>query len=142
MATISADLSHGTAVRITSDTHTWVADEPVTVGGSDLGPTPYEMLLGALAACTCITIRMYCDRKGWRLDSVSARFTYDRIHADDCEGCDDADSGYLDRVQTEIFIEGDFDEEASERLREVAQRCPVHKTLERGVHFTEKVVVG
>lgn len=142
MATITADLTLGTAVRVSTDRHTWAADEPVQQGGADLGPNPYELLLGALGACTCITIRMYCDRKGWALESVSTRFTYDRIHAEDCQECEEDATGYLDHVTSEIFIEGDFDDEASERLRQVASRCPVHKTLARGVHFTEQVVVG
>lgn len=142
MSTITADLTGGTAVRITTDSHSWVADEPITVGGTDLGPNPYEMLLGALAACTCITISLYCQRKGWALDSVSTRFTYSRIHADDCEHCEESATGYLDHVEAEIFVEGDFDDDARRRLRQVAVRCPVHKTLENGIHFTEQVTVG
>lgn len=142
MPTITADLTEGTAVRISTDTHSWVGDEPVELGGSDLGPTPYELLLGALAACTCITVRLYCDRKGWSLDSVSARFTYDRVHAEDCGESEKEEGGCLDRVQSDVFIEGDFDDEAKERLRQVAARCPVHKTLERGVDIVDQIVVG
>lgn len=142
MATVTADLTHGMAVRISTEHHTWAADEPIQVGGTDLGPNPYELLLGALGACTAITIRIYCDRKGWPLESVSARFTHDKIHAEDCEHCEDEATGYLDHVSAEIFIDGEFDEDAKDRLRQVAVQCPVHKTLAKGIHFTDDVVVG
>lgn len=141
MTQIVADLTQGTAVRVTNGRDVWVADEPLDVGGTDLGPDPYELLLGALGACTSITIALYCRKKGLRLDSVSARYEFDRIHADDCEDCDDEATGYLQRVQSEIFVEGDFDDETKERLEQIAMRCPVHKTLEADLQFQETVTV-
>ena len=83
---------------------------------------------------------MYCRRKGWALDSVSARYEHDRVHARDCDDCESDASGYIDRVRSQIFIEGDFDDEQRSRLTETARRCPVHKTLERGVTFTSEAV--
>ncbi len=142
MATIEADLTTGAVVEITNGTHTWVADEPTDLGGTNTGPNPYEMLLGALGACTCITLSFFAQRKGWDLTSVSARFTYDKVHADDCADCDDDLTGWLEHVTTEIFIEGTFDEAARARLAEVATRCPVHRTIEKGIVFTENVTVG
>ncbi|HEX9682666.1 MAG TPA: OsmC family protein [Acidimicrobiales bacterium] len=142
MHTVTADLTHGTAVRISTGTHTWAADEPIDAGGTDLGPNPYELLLGSLAACTAITLGMYAERKGWGLDAVSARFTYTKIHADDCATCDDDATGWLDHVTTEIFLDGDLTDEARARLADIATRCPVHKTLEHGIHFEEQVVAG
>lgn len=142
MATITADLTEGFQVDITNGSHTWRADEPVDLGGTDTGPNPYELVLGALAACTCITLSMYAQRKGIGLTSVSAQFTYDKVHADDCGFCDDDDKGFIDTVSSEIFIEGDFDEEQRARLQEVAVRCPVHKTLERGIRFSEEIFAG
>ncbi len=142
MATIEADLKGGVRVDITNGRHTWSADEPVDLGGGDEGPNPYEMLLGALAACTCITIKFYADRKGIQLDSVSARFHYEKIHADDCAHCDEDAAGFLDSVRTEIFIEGDFTDEQRKRMEEIAKRCPVHRTLEKGIVFDEQVTVG
>lgn len=144
MKTISAELTTGFSVRISNGRHTWFADEPADVGGGDDGPNPYELLLGALAACTCITISMYCQRKGWALDAVSADYTHDRVHADDCDDCDEKPaSGYLDRVRSRVFIDGAFTDEQRARLTEVAQRCPVHKTLENGTTFTtEDIYVG
>lgn len=143
MATITADLSQGFAVELRAGNHVWTADEPTDLGGGDTGPTPYDLLLSAVAACTCITVSMYCQRKGWPLESISARYEHDKVHADDCAECDDGATGYIDTVRSEIFIEGDFDEEQRERLAQVAQRCPVHKTLDHGVTFTvETVFVG
>jgi len=91
---------------MSSDRHTWTADEPVDLGGTDIGPTPYELLLGALAACTCMTLALYCRHKGIRLDGVEATYEYDRIHARDCEECDDAKTGFIDRIQSQVRING------------------------------------
>jgi putative redox protein len=143
MATITADLKDGYAVELRDGKHVWRSDEPESAGGSDTGPTPYELLLSAVAACTCITLSMYCRRKGWTLHSVSARYEHDKIHSDDCEDCEEDHRGYIDRVRSQIFIEGTFDEAQKERLTQIAVRCPVHKTLDHGVEFTtETVFVG
>ncbi len=143
MTTISADLTAGFAVEIRAGDQVWHADEPTELGGTDTGPNPYEILLSAVAACTCITVSMYCQRKGWDLHSISAKYEFDRVHADDCADCDDDALGRIDRVRSEIFIEGDFDEEQRARLSDVAKRCPVHKTLDHGVTFTtETIFVG
>mgnify|MGYP001818696746 CR=1 FL=1 len=142
MATITADLTDGFQVQITSGAHTWTADEPADLGGTDTGPTPYDLMLGALAACTCITLSMYARRKSIALTSISAQFTYDKVHADDCSFCDADDQGFVDTVSSEIFIEGTFTDEERARLEDVAVRCPVHKTLERGIRFAEAVFVG
>jgi len=143
MTTITADLTTGFAVELRAGEHVWYADEPASLGGTDTGPNPYELLLSAVGACTAITISMYCRRKGWDLHSVSARYELDKIHIDDCADCDDSASGYVDRVRSEIFIEGDFDDGQRKRLTEIAQRCPVHKTVDHGVAFTtETVFVG
>lgn len=140
MATITADLTGGYAVELRAGDHLWHADEPVDLGGTDTGPSPYEMLVGALGACTCITVSMYCRRKGWDLHSISARYEIDKIHADDCESCEDEHEGLVDRIRCEVFIEGTFDAAQRERLATVVERCPVHKTLGNGVHFTDAVV--
>lgn len=142
MATITADLTTGYSVEITNGRHTWKADEPLDLGGTDTAPNPYEMMLGSLAACTAITLSMYAQRKNISLDSVSAQFSYDKIHADDCEFCEDDAKGFVETVSTQIFIEGDFTDAERKRLGEIAQRCPVHKTMEKGITFTEQVIVG
>jgi putative redox protein len=142
VVTITAEAVSGYRIEITNGRHQWLADEPVELGGDDSAPSPYELLLGSLAACTCITVTMYAQRKGISLTSVSASYTYDRIHADDCEFCEEDASGFIDTVRSQVFLEGDFDDAQRERLAEVARRCPVHKTLERGITFTEEVFVG
>jgi len=143
MTTVTADLTSGYRVELRAGNHVWHADEPTDLGGEDSGPNPYELLLSAIAACTTITLSMYCQRKGWDLHSVSARYDFDRVHADDCDDCDEDASGLIERVQSQIFIEGDFDEAARAKLADIAQRCPVHKTAEAGVTFTtECVFVG
>jgi putative redox protein len=139
MATISAELTSGYRVEMTNGSHTWRADEPIDVGGTDTGPNPYELLLGSVAACTCITLSMYARRKEIPLRSVTARYNYDKVHAQDCEFCDDDDRGMIDTVSSDIEIRGDFTPEQAKRLEEVATRCPVHKTLEREVRFDDRV---
>jgi uncharacterized OsmC-like protein len=135
MATISADLTEGARVELRNGRHVWTADEPIEFDGTDTGPNPYEMLLGALGACTCITISFYCKRKGWNLRTVSASYTYDKIHADDCAHCDEDAAGFMHNVTSEIFMDGDFDDEQRSRLEEIAKKCPVHRTLEAGLVF-------
>lgn len=141
MTRITAELTEGYAVTIEGAGHIIYADEPENLGGTDTGPSPYELLLSSLAACTSITISMYCQRKGWKLDKVTVSYEHDRVHAEDCEECDEDATGYLDRVKGEVTIEGDFDDAQKARLRQVAVRCPVHKTLEHGVHFRDVVEV-
>lgn len=143
MASIEANLTADYTVALSSDTgHRWTADEPQALGGDDLGPNPYELLLGSLAACTCITVSMFCRRKGWSLTSITARYTHDRVHAKDCEDCDDERSGYLDRVTSQITIDGDLDEAQRRRLTQVAESCPVHKTLAKGIHLVDDITFG
>jgi len=140
MAKITAELTSGTAVRISNERHEWGGDEPPDAGGDDTGPTPYEQLLGSLAACTCITLALYCRHKEWALDNVSVEYRHDRVHASDCADCEADASGYLDRVRSRVYIDGDFDDAQRERLRQVAVRCPVHKTLDKGITFGDEIV--
>ncbi len=108
--------------------HALVADEPAALGGTDAGPTPYDYLLSALGSCTAMTVRMYADRKGWPLESVTVRAEHGRIHAKDCEECE-TESGKIDRIELELNLEGPLDAEQRERLREIADKCPVKRTL-------------
>ncbi len=140
MSIITAELTEGYAVQLRSSSgHAWRADEPEDVGGTDTGPNPYELLLGALAACTTITLSMYAQRKGWPLERVEVRYVHDRVHVEDCEDCEERHRGYVDRVVNEVTIHGDLDEAQRERLARVAASCPVHKTLEHGVHIVDEV---
>ncbi len=138
MSTVTATLTTGTVVSITNGRHEWTGDEPVAAGGTDTGPDPYELLLGALAACTCATISLYCQHKGMALESVTASLEFSRIHADDCADCDDDASGKIEHIASNVEIKGDFDEAQQKRLAQIARRCPVHKTLAQGVQFTDR----
>ena len=137
MTQITAKLTSGMLVNISNGRHEWTADEPLSAGGSDLGPDPYELLLSSLAACTCVTIAWYCRHKGLPLESVSTTYDFSRVHADDCEDCDIPDKGLIDKITTNVHIVGDFDEAQRKRLAQIAQRCPVHKTLAHGVQFED-----
>lgn len=116
------------AQQVFSDTHQWVADEPRKVGGTDLGPDPYEHLLAALGTCTTMTVRMYANRKLWPLERVSVALEHSREHGEDCATCDEAHP-QIDLITRKIVLEGDLDAEQRTRLLEIADRCPVHRTL-------------
>ena len=137
MTQITASLTTGMVVTLSNGRHEWIADEPLTAGGSDTGPNPYELLLSSLAACTCLTISMYCRHKGLPLKSVSATYDFSRVHADDCEDCDNPDKGFIEQIASNVRIEGDFDEAQQKRLAQIVERCPVHKTLAHGVRFED-----
>jgi len=118
----------GLTQRIVAGRHEWRADEPAALGGADAGPTPYDLLLASLGACTSMTLRMYARRKGWPLESIAVRLLHDRIHASDCEDCETKD-GRIDRIEKVLALRGELDDGQVERLLEIADRCPVHRTL-------------
>lgn len=108
--------------------HHLTADEPPSVGGGDRGPNPYDLLLAGLGACTSMTIRMYANRKKLPLDNVEVTLAHSRIHAEDCAACESR-SGKIDKIEKWIKLEGNLTEEQRARLFEIADKCPVHKTL-------------
>jgi uncharacterized OsmC-like protein len=114
--------------RITAGGHQLVADEPTAVGGADSGPTPYDLLLAGLGACTAITVRMYAERKGWPLRRVTVRVRHQRIHATDCLGCETT-IGLVDRIERELEFDGELTGDQRARLLDIADRCPVHRLL-------------
>ncbi len=114
--------------EVTANGHALVADEPAALGGTDAGPTPYDYLLSALGSCTAMTVRMYADRKEWPLETVTVRAEHGRVHAKDCEECE-TESGKIDRIELELKLEGPLDAKQRERLREIADKCPVKRTL-------------
>ena len=114
--------------RITAGGHQLVADEPAAIGGADSGPTPYDLLLAGLGACTAITVRMYADRKGWPLRQTTVRLRHQRIHAKDCADCETR-TGQMDQIERELQFEGELTDSQRARLLDIAERCPVHRTL-------------
>ncbi len=108
--------------------HYMVADEPESVGGKDFGPTPYELVSAGLSACTAMTIKMYVARKGWDLQNIEVHTSYDKKHAEDCENCEDP-TAKIDTFEREIKLEGTLDEKQIKRILQIADKCPVHKTL-------------
>jgi uncharacterized OsmC-like protein len=121
--------------RITVGDHVLAADEPAAVGGADSGPTPYELLLAGLGACTAITVRMYADRKGWPLRHITVRLRHERVHARDCADCETR-TGQLDHIERELQFDGELTGEQRARLLEMAERCPVHRTLHSEVRVS------
>lgn len=105
-----------------------VADEPVAYGGGNEGPSPYEYLLAALGACTGMTLRMYARNKGWTLEEVVVRLSHHKVHAEDCQDCDEKDRR-IDTFVRELELHGELDEAQRQRLLEIAGHCPVHRTL-------------
>jgi putative redox protein len=118
----------GFAHEIVVGPHRLLGDEPTAVGGTDTGPNPYDLLLAALGSCTSMTVAMYARRKQWPLQAVTVRLRHWRIHAADCESCETKE-GRLDRIEAEVELSGSLDEEQRRRLLEIANRCPVHRTL-------------
>ncbi|WP_336921299.1 bifunctional alpha/beta hydrolase/OsmC family protein [Aquipuribacter sp. SD81] len=122
------------AQEVRAGRHVWTLDEPPDVpGGTDTGPTPYDQLLAGLGACTAMTLRMYADRKKWPLRKVTVRLTQEHRHGDDATACVAGQDGCAREFDRVVDVEGDLDEEQRGRLLEIADKCPVHRTLEQGV---------
>ena len=128
----------GFAQEIIAGPHQLFSDEPTSVGGTDRGPTPYDLLLAGLGSCTSMTIAMYARRKQWALERVTIRLRHSRIHAEDCAAAETR-TGILGLIERDIELEGDLDEEQRARLLEIANRCPVHLTLTTQLHITTKL---
>lgn len=126
----------GFAVDVVSGSHRWRADEPLSIGGTDSGPTPYDLLLGSLGACTAMTLRMVASREKIPLDRVEVDLTHDRNHAADCDHCADK-SARIEAITRSVAVVGPMTDEQRKRLHDVANRCPVHKTLTGDLHIHE-----
>jgi uncharacterized OsmC-like protein len=141
---VSLPLKEGFRTRITAGVHTIIADEPQDAGGADEGPSPYQLLLSALGACTAMTLKMYIERKKLPITDVEVLLSFDRIHIDDCESCvkeerlNDQEVQHISRL---IYVTGDVTEEQKERLLYIAGRCPVHVTLHSNPHVEDALIV-
>jgi uncharacterized OsmC-like protein/alpha/beta superfamily hydrolase len=128
----------GFAQTIVARRHRLTADEPEELGGTDTGPTPYDLLLAALGACTSMTLRMYADFKGLPLEGVHVRLRHGKIHAVDCAHCDTKE-GKIDRIEREIEVLGALTEEQRLKLLEIADKCPVHRTLDSEIEIVSRL---
>ena len=146
---VNADASEGEVVvegkttglvqRVQARHHLISADEPLSLGGTDRGLNPYELLLASLGACTSMTLKMYAERKKWPLEGVSVRLRHGRVHAKDCEDCE-TETGLIDVIEKEVKLEGKLDQDQRDRLFEIAARCPVHRTLVNEVKIRSSLV--
>ena len=126
---------------ITASGHRLHADEPKSVGGTNTGPNPYELLLAGVGACTAMTLRLYADRKGWPLEHAEVRLRHDRDYLKDCQAIEAADAR-MDRIARAITLRGPLTDEQRERLLQIANSCPVHRTLEAGVRVETALAPG
>ena len=128
--------------QIVTASHDFVADEPISQGGDDSGPNPYDLLLGALGACTAITMKMYADRKGWPFEGTRIQLTHQRDHHKDCDHCQEEGEGVqIEALHRKIEILGDrLTGEQRTKILEIAEKCPVHRTLQGHLHIHTEVV--
>ena len=120
--------ANGFVQEVTAGAHHFQSDEPRAVGGTDSGPTPYDLLLAALGSCTSMTVAMYARRKGWPLERVTVRLRHSRVHVEDCAACETQDAK-LTVIDREIVLDGSLGDDQRARLLAIANRCPVHLTL-------------
>lgn len=124
----SLDAEDGFTTSMKVGQHYMMADEPTSFGGNDFGPSPYELVSAGLSACTAMTVQMYVRRKKWPLENIEVHTSYSKTHAEDCENCE-ADSAKIDTFHREIKLTGDLDDKQVTRILQIADKCPVHKTL-------------
>lgn len=142
MDTIVSESGKGTFTQeIKIGSHVLIADEPIANGGTDTGPSPYDFLLAGLGSCTSMTLRMYAELKKIPLKKVVVRLHHEKIHVQDCEDCENNNSR-IDHINRQIELQGDLTEEQRKKLLEIAEKCPVHRTLTSKILITTELVNG
>lgn len=135
----SLDSIDGFTTKLKIGNHYMTADEPTSFGGNDFGPSPYELVSAGLSACTVMTIQMYAKRKGWSIENVEVHTSYSKSHAQDCENCEDS-TAKIDTFNREIRLIGNLDEKQRARVMQIADKCPVHKTLHSTTQIVTKLI--
>lgn len=138
---IAANLKvkEGFTTQMKLGVHYMTADEPVSVGGNNFGPNPYDYVTGGLAACKAMTVKMYAERKGWEVENISVFINHSKDYATDCEQCEDNKSARIDVFECELEFEGNLTPEQKNRMLQIADRCPVHRTLTEDVAIKSKL---
>jgi len=137
VASLDADEGFSTSMKVGN--HYMIADEPEEFGGNDFGPSPYELVSAGLSACTAMTIQMYVKRKGWDLQNVEVHTSYSKSHAEDCQDCE-SPGAKIDTFKRELRLAGNIDEKQTQRILEIANKCPVHKTLHSDTQVITKII--
>ena len=132
VTTITKGISLTTSIR--AGVHAMIADEPKDYGGGDLGPSPYDYLIAALGSCTGMTLSMYARRKGWYLSEIKVNLKHEKVYAADCEDFEKPGSK-IDMISRKIELRGELDDKQRKRLMEIADKCPVHKSLSREIRI-------
>lgn len=135
----SLNAADGFTTQMKIGNHYMIADEPISFGGNDFGPSPYELVSAGLSACTVMTIQMYAKRKKWPVENVEVHTSYKKIHAADCNSCEKKDSK-ISVFNREITFTGNLDEKQQKRLLQIADKCPVHKTLHANIHINTRII--
>jgi len=130
--------AEGFAQTIAVGRHRLASDEPIDVGGTDTGPSPYDLVLAALGSCTSMTLALYARRKGWPLEAVTVRLQHSKVHAADCEAAETKE-GRLDYIEREVELTGMLSEDQRARLLDIANKCPVHRTLMSEIHVETRL---
>ena len=125
--------------KVEVGSHQLTADEPVSFGGTDSGPSPYDLILAALGSCTSMTIGLYARKRSWPVVKISVSLWHSKIHAKDCDDCETKE-GRIDRIEMEIHLDGALTDEQRAKLMEIAEKCPVHQTLTSEINIKTRAV--
>jgi putative redox protein len=129
----------GFAQKVQVGAHRLTTDEPASYGGSDSGPSPYDLILAALGSCTSMTIGLYARKRSWPVEKISVSLWHSKIHAQDCDDCETKE-GRIDRIEMEIHLDGTLTDEQRAKLMEIAEKCPVHQTLTSEINIKTRAV--
>ena len=129
----------GFAQKVQIGSYQLTTDEPVSYGGTDSGPSPYDLILAALGSCTSMTIGLYARKRNWPVTGITVSLWHTKIHAQDCDDCETKE-GRIDRIEMEIHLDGTLTEEQRIKLMEIAEKCPVHQTLTSEINIKTRAV--